>query len=138
MTLFFKMFIEILKSKIAYARITEAQLYYEGSITIDEDLLKAVDVIPGEKVTVLNLNTGARFETYTIKGKAGSGEICLNGPAARLGVLGDEVIILSYGLVKKDETADYETKIIHVDENNRIKNESSQIEHPAVRRSLSS
>ena len=81
------MLISFCKSKIAHATITEAELYYEGSITVDETLLKAVDILPGEKVEVLNLYNGARLETYAIAGKAGSGQICLNGPAARAGPL---------------------------------------------------
>ncbi len=114
------MFIEFCKSKIAYGRITEAELFYEGSITIDEDLMKAVDIIPGEKVEVLNVNNGNRFNTYTILGEAGSGIICLNGPAARLGLVGDQIIILSYALLEQKEAREFKPKIIHLDENNRI------------------
>jgi len=88
----------MLKSKVQYAVITELELYYQGSITIDEDIIDESDLRIGEKVDVLNLNNGIRFDTYVIKGKRGSGVICLNGPAARLGVKGDKVIILSYGI----------------------------------------
>ena len=117
------MLIEFCKSKIAHATITEAELRYEGSITVDKDLLDVVDIVPGEKVAVLNMNNGARIETYAIAGKAGSGRICLNGAAARTGLVGDEIIILSYGLVKQSEAKDYTTKIVYLDENNRIKKE---------------
>ena len=116
------MLIQVCKSKIGHARITQAELHYEGSITVDEKLLKAVGIIPFEKVEVLNINNGNRFETYAIVGKAGSGLVCLNGPAARLGVVGDEIIILSYALVDPKEAANLKTKIIHVDDRNRIKN----------------
>ena len=115
------MFIEICKSKIGHGFITEAELFYEGSITIDEDLLKAVDILPGEKVDVLNINNGNRFSTYVIVGESGSGKICLNGPAARMGLVGDQVIVLSYGLMDPEEARSYKAKIIHLDENNKIK-----------------
>lgn len=115
------MLIEVLKSKIAYARITEAELFYEGSITVDEDLLRKVNILPGQKVEVLNINNGNRFTTYTIAGKAGSGEICLNGPAARLGVIGDMVIILSYAQMEPSEAAELKPDIIHLDQNNKVK-----------------
>ncbi len=116
------MLIQFCKSKIAHATITESNLYYEGSITIDEDLIKAVDIIPGEKVEVLNLNNGNRFDTYVIFGEAGSGHICLNGPAARQGLLGDKIIVLSYGMVTQEEAKTIQTKIVHLDDNNKIKN----------------
>lgn len=116
------MYIEFCKSKLAHGRITDASLYYEGSITVDEQLLKAVDIIPGEKVEVLNVQNGARFTTYAIAGKAGGREICLNGPAARLGLVGDEVIILSYCLLDKKEALQVKTKVVHLDDGNNIKN----------------
>lgn len=112
----------ILKSKIHRARITEANLYYEGSITIDENLMKAADISAGEKVEVLNLNNGLRIETYAIKGKAGSGVICLNGPSARGNCVGDEVIILCYVLLDEKEMKSLKPKLINVDERNKIKN----------------
>ncbi len=115
------MLIHFCKSKIAHARITQAQLYYEGSITIDENLLKAVDIISGEKVEVLNVNNGLRIETYVIAGKAGSGQICLNGPAARCGFVGDQLIILSYALVEQTTARRLKTKTIYLDERNKIK-----------------
>ena len=116
------MFIHYCKSKIAYATITEAELLYEGSITVDKDLLDAVDILPGERVEVLNVNNGNRFETYTIAGKPGSGEICLNGPAARLGLVGDQVIILSYAIMTPEEAKKYKTMIVNLDDANKIKN----------------
>lgn len=115
------MLITVCKSKIGHARITEAELYYEGSITIDEKILKAVGIIPGEKVEVLNVNNGSRIETYTIAGKAGSGQICLNGPAARAGVVGDKLIILSYCLAQPKEAKKIKTKTVYLDDRNKIK-----------------
>lgn len=115
------MFIEVLKSKISQASITETQLHYEGSITIDSDVMAAAGLIPGEKVHVLNENTGARIETYTIAGRPGSGEICLNGPAARHGYLGDKLIILSYALVEAAQAKTVRAQIVRLDEHNKIK-----------------
>jgi len=115
------MLISMCKSKIGHASITETELYYEGSITIDEDILKAVEILPGEKVDVLNINNGIRLETYTIAGKPGSGQICLNGPAARCGCVGDRVIILSYALMTPEEAKGYKTKIINLNEKNKIR-----------------
>lgn len=115
------MFRTILKSKIHRAHITEANLYYEGSIAIDEELMRAADILEGEKVEVLNLNNGQRLETYVIKGKGGSGVICLNGPSARGACVGDEVIIVSYILVDEKQDKTIKSKIINVDERNRIK-----------------
>ena len=109
------------KSKIAHARITEAELYYEGSITIDETLLKAVGILPGEKVEVLNLNNGERLETYAIAGEAGSGQICLNGPAARRGYVNDKVIILSYALMDVKDARNYKTRVVYLDDHNHIR-----------------
>src|ERR1700733_13749953 len=94
--IFAPMQIEILKSKVHRAVITEADLNYIGSLTLDEDLMKAANMIENEKIQVVNVNNGERIETYLIKGKAGSGICCLNGPAARKGAVGDIVIILSY------------------------------------------
>ena len=115
------MLIHFCKSKISHATITEAELHYEGSITLDVELLKAVNIVEGERVEVLNLNNGNRFETYAIAGKAGSGQICLNGPAARLGLVGDQIIILSYALFTPEEAKAAKTKIIYLDGKNRIK-----------------
>ncbi len=109
------MLIEVLKSKIHRVRVTEANLDYIGSITIDEDLIEAANLIPNEKVTVLNNNNGERFETYVIKGKRGSGVICLNGAAARRALPGDVVIILSYALMDAEEARTFKPCIIFPD-----------------------
>jgi aspartate 1-decarboxylase len=112
----------ILKSKIHRAVVTEANLYYEGSITIDKKLMQAADILEHEKVEVLNLNNGHRLETYAICGKAGSGVICLNGPAARGACQGDTVVILTYVSAPDKEARKIKPKIIKVDGKNRIKN----------------
>jgi len=112
----------VLKSKIHRARVTEANLYYEGSITIDAELMKAADIIEGEKIEVFNLNNGQRLQTYAISGRAGTGVICLNGPAARGACVGDEVVIVSYVLVDEKEARTIKAKLIKVDGQNRIKN----------------
>lgn len=111
----------MLKSKIHRAQITEANLYYEGSITIDAGLMKAADIIEGEKVEVFNMNNGHRLETYAINGKANSGVICMNGPAARGSCVGDEIIIVAYAVADEQEAKKIKPKIIYVDERNRIK-----------------
>jgi len=116
------MLIHFCKSKIAHGTIKEAELHYEGSITLDEDLLNEANILPGERVEVLNLNNGSRFETYAIKGEVGAGHICLNGPAARLGIVGDKIIVLSYALMEPDEAKQFQTKIVYLDDDNRIKN----------------
>lgn len=113
---------QMLKSKISYARLTDCQLYYKGSISIDADILKAADLKEGEKVDVLNLNTGTRLQTYVIKAAAGSGEICLNGPAARMGYKGDKVVIISYAMFNERELENYKAKYVQVDEGNKIEN----------------
>jgi len=115
------MLITVLKSKIHRARVTEANLYYEGSITIDAKLIQAAGLIEGEKAEVLNLNSGARLETYVIAGNSGSGVICLNGPAARGACVGDQVIIVSYVLAEEKEARQIKPKIVNVDERNHIK-----------------
>jgi aspartate 1-decarboxylase len=97
-----------------------AELYYEGSITVDKELLEAADILPFEKVQVVNLNTGSRLETYTLEGPAGSGMICLNGPAARLGTVGDEVIIITYTTMSDEDAKKHKPKIILVDKNNKV------------------
>jgi aspartate 1-decarboxylase len=107
----------MLKSKIHRAHVTEANLYYEGSITIDAALMKKADILVGEKVEVLNINNGVRLETYAIEGI-----ICLNGAAARGACVGDEIIILTYALLEDKEAKAFKAKIISVDERNRIKN----------------
>ena len=112
---------EMFKSKIHRATITQAELYYEGSITIDKDLLETADILPYEKVQVVNVNTGSRLETYTLEGKAGSGTICLNGAAARLGAVGDEIIIITYSQMSEEEAKSHKPKIILVDKENKVK-----------------
>ena len=111
---------DMLKSKIHGATVTQSELYYEGSITVDKDLLKAADILPYEKVQVLNFNTGSRIDTYTIEGQAGSGTVCLNGPAARLGTVGDEIIIVSYVQVTEEEAKVFKPKVILLDKENKI------------------
>ncbi|MEE9369427.1 MAG: aspartate 1-decarboxylase [Pontiella sp.] len=107
------------KSKIHTATITGLELYYEGSVTIDRDLMDAADMLPGEQVQVVNLNNGQRFITYTITGERGSGVIELNGPAARLAAVGDKVIIISYGNYDDAEARALEPIVVFVNENNR-------------------
>jgi aspartate 1-decarboxylase len=111
----------MLKSKIHRATITEANLYYEGSITLDENLIRAAEILENEKVEVLNLNNGLRIETYVIKGRPGSGTVCLNGPAARGACTGDQVIILSYVSLQDEEAKKIKPKIIKVNARNQIK-----------------
>jgi len=108
------------KSKIHRAVITQAELYYQGSLTIDEELMEAADLLPYEKVSVVNVNNGERFETYVITGERGSGVICLNGAAARKGSVGDEVIIISYASMTSEEARAYKPAIVMVDKRNRI------------------
>jgi aspartate 1-decarboxylase len=110
----------VLKSKLHRAVVTDADLNYVGSITIDEALMEAADIVPFEKVHVVNNNNGARFETYVIKGERGSGTICVNGAAARLVQKGDVVIILSYCSVSREEAADVRPTIVLLDEQNKI------------------
>ena len=109
------MLIEVLKSKIHRATVTEANLYYVGSVSVDEDLMDASNIIENEKVQVLNLDNGERLETYVIKGKRGSGEICLNGPAARKVAIGDVVIIMSFATIDFQEAKSFRPVIIFPD-----------------------
>lgn len=109
------MFIEVLKSKIHQVTVTEANLHYIGSVTIDEDLMDAANLIENEKVQVLDINNGQRIETYVIKGERGSGDICLNGPAARKVAVGDIIIIMSYALVDSQEARSFKPSIIFPD-----------------------
>lgn len=111
----------ICKSKIHRARVTEANLHYVGSITIDQKLMEAADIAPYERVQIVNVNNGARFETYAMQGGPGSGEICINGAAARLAVVGDVVIIISYALMSDEELARHVPNVVFVDEANRIR-----------------
>ena len=110
----------MLKSKIHRARVTALNIDYEGSITIDQNLMEEADILPYEQTEVLNLNNGARFITYAITGKGQSGQICLNGAAARLAKKGDIIIILSYCQIEDSETASFLPKLVYVDNKNNI------------------
>ncbi|MGB9773435.1 MAG: aspartate 1-decarboxylase [Bacteroidota bacterium] len=110
----------VMKSKIHRATVTKADLYYEGSLTLDKALMEAADVLPFERVQVVNLNNGERFETYVIAGERDSGIVCLNGPAARLGTVGDEIIILTYGAYGDEELRSFRPTVVHVNKENRI------------------
>ncbi|MBU2102391.1 MAG: aspartate 1-decarboxylase [Candidatus Omnitrophota bacterium] len=112
----------MLKSKISYAKITSHELYYKGSITIDEEIMEKADLREGEKVEVLNLNNGERLETYAIKGTRQSGVICLNGPSARLGYTGDTIFILSYGFYADEEVVRLKARFVELDDKNKITN----------------
>ena len=115
------MLITVMKSKIHRATITGAELNYEGSISIDKNLIEAANIFSHEKVQVVNLNNGQRFDTYVIEAKPGSGEICLKGPAARLGQKGDTIIIISYCHLQPNELDYHRPVVIQVDEKNRLK-----------------
>lgn len=122
------------KGKIHRAVVTQAELDYVGSITIDKLLLNAAGILPGEKVQIVNVNNGARLETYTIEGPEGSGMVCLNGAAARSVQVGDRVIIIAYCWIPEEETAGLETRVVFVDDNNTIIDQSSQEIHGEIRR----
>jgi aspartate 1-decarboxylase len=108
------------KSKIHRATLTEANLNYAGSLTVDETLMEAADILPNEKVSVVNVNTGGRLETYVITGKRDSGVMCLNGAAARLGAPGDLIIVISYGIFTDEEARRLTPTVVKVDAQNRI------------------
>ncbi len=114
------MYLNIFKSKIHRIKVTQAELNYVGSVTVDADLLDAANILEGEKVQVVNINNGERFETYTIAGKRGSGTLCLNGPAARKVQVGDMVILICYAQMTPEEAKDFSPTIIFPDENNRV------------------
>ena len=114
------MFIEVLKSKIHRVKITQAELHYVGSITIDEDLMDAADIVENEKVQIVNIHNGERLETYVIKGERGSGEVCLNGPAARKAQVGDIIIIISYATMTREESLKHKPVVIFPDDKNRL------------------
>ncbi|NJD04186.1 MAG: aspartate 1-decarboxylase [Ruminiclostridium sp.] len=126
------MLINLMKSKIHRARVTDANLNYVGSITIDEELMEKADILRNEKVQVVNNNNGNRFETYVIPGEKGSGTICLNGAAARLAHPGDIIIILSYGIFDKKEAAAFKPKIVFLDEKNKISMIKTEEEHGSM------
>ena len=111
----------MLKSKIHMATLTGTELYYQGSIAIDQDLLDAAGILPSEQVHVLNVNNGNRLVTYTISGERGSGIIELNGPAAHLGSAGDQVVIIAYAQMDEPEAQAYQPVVVHVDDKNRMK-----------------
>lgn len=115
----------VCKSKIHVAVVTEANLQYTGSLTLDPLLMRAADLVPYEQVQIVNLNNGARFETYCIEGARGSGTVCLNGAAARLAVVGDPLIIISYAHVTEDELTGLIPKLVFVDEQNRVRRVST-------------
>lgn len=112
--------IEVLKSKIHRVKVTQAELHYVGSITIDEDLIDAANMVENEKVQIVNINNGERFETYVIRGERGSGIVCLNGPAARKVQVGDVVIVISYCLIDFKEARQHQPTLIFPDQNNRL------------------
>ncbi|MBI4322752.1 MAG: aspartate 1-decarboxylase [Candidatus Omnitrophica bacterium] len=111
----------ICKSKIHSATVTEANLQYTGSLTLDPGLMRAADLMPYEQVQVVNLNNGTRFETYCIEGATGSGTVCLNGAAARLAVVGDKIIVISYAQLAEAELREHSPRLVFVDEQNRIR-----------------
>jgi aspartate 1-decarboxylase len=112
--------IEVLKSKIHRVKITEAELHYVGSITIDSSLMEAANLIEGEKVQIVNINNGERLETYVIKGAPNSGTVCLNGPAARKAQVGDVVIIISYASMEIEEARKFKPSLVFPDPDNRL------------------
>lgn len=114
------MFRTMMKSKLHRATVTEANLNYVGSVTIDQELMEKVDILPNERVQIVNNNNGARLETYVIAGERGSGVICLNGAAARLVQPGDKVIIISYAMMSEEKARTYQPKVALLDEQNRI------------------
>ena len=122
----------MLKSKIHRATVTQADLHYAGSITIDTDLMDAADLLPGEQVAVLDITTGARLETYAIEGERGSGVIGINGAAAHLVRPGDLVIVISYAALPDAAAKAYEPKVVLVDKANRIVHQGDDPAHPRV------
>lgn len=120
---------KMLRSKIHQATVTHSELMYEGSLTIDSDLLAAVNLYPYEHVQVYNITNGARFDTYAIEGPAGSGAIGLNGAAARKGLVGDLIIIVSYALYSREDLESYEPMVVLLDRNNRIRKRGESLFH---------
>lgn len=118
---------ELCKSKIHGATVTEANLYYEGSLTLDTGLMEAADLVPYERIQVVNLNNGARLETYLLPGEPGGGAVHLNGAAARLGAVGDRVILISYAHYDESEVEGHEPRVVFVDENNRALKRSLRV-----------
>jgi aspartate 1-decarboxylase len=126
------MFRQMMKSKIHRATVTEANLNYVGSVTIDRDLMDLVDILPDEKVQIVNNFNGARFETYAISGPRGSGVVCLNGAAARLVQPGDQVIIIAYGYMTDEEARVHEPKVAIMDSDNRVVKLMAEEPHSTV------
>ncbi|MCS1351016.1 aspartate 1-decarboxylase [Mechercharimyces sp. CAU 1602] len=126
------MFRHMMKAKIHRATVTEANLNYVGSVTIDEDILDQVDILPNEQVQIVNNNNGARLETYVIPGERGSGVICLNGAAARLVQPGDKVIIISYALLNEDEIKSHQPRVAIMGEGNRLEEVIGEEIHATV------
>lgn len=114
------MLVSMFKSKVHRATITQADLNYRGSLTLDPNLIEAAEMLPFEEVHVLNINTGDRFTTYVIEGERGSGVVCLNGAAARLGQPGDLVIVLTYAQMEREEARNHQPVVVHVDAKNHI------------------
>lgn len=127
------MLLNMFKGKIHRAIVTEANLNYVGSVTIDSTLLEASGILPGERVQIVNNNNGARLETYVIKGEPDSGVICLNGAAARLVQPGDSVIIIAYAWLDQKEAETFEPKVVFVDENNKIVETSHEEKHGDIK-----
>lgn len=127
------MLLNMFKGKIHRATVTQAELDYVGSITVDKVLLDAAGILPGERVQVVDINNGARLETYTIAGRENSGVICLNGAAARSVQVGDRVIIIAYCWIDEKEAMDMEPKVVFVDDRNRISGKASRELHGDVR-----
>lgn len=123
------MLIEVMCSKIHRATVTDANLEYVGSITIDKDIMDAAKILANQKVQVVNLNNGERLETYVIEGKRGHGDICLNGAAARLALKGDVVIIIAYAQIEYAEAKNHQPEVVFVDENNKVKQVFHHEEH---------
>ena len=119
----------MMKSKIHRAKVTQAELHYEGSLSVDQDLMDAAQMVPYEMIKVYNINTGDRFETYVIPGPRGQGDICLNGAAARKGQVGDLIIIVTSCTVEEDELASFEPLVVLVDDDNRVKSLVRQQSH---------
>lgn len=123
------MFLTMFKSKLHRATVTEANINYVGSVTIDKELLDKSGILAGEKVQIVNINNGERLETYTIEGEYGSGMICLNGAAARLVQPGDKVIIIAYAMVDENEARDFKPKVLILDDNNKVIKVKDKEEH---------
>lgn len=127
------MLLTMFKSKLHRATVTEANLNYVGSITIDKNLLEAANILPGEKVQIVNNNNGARLETYTIEGPANSGVICLNGAAARLVQPGDKVIIIAYAQMDSEEAKTFRPSVVFLDDENKIEDLADTERHGTIR-----